>query len=382
MAGLRDWLDIQLRDYQAELRLCLRVTAAALLAFLVAQPLDVPLSGLWAVLTAIVVTQISVGGSLQATTEYVIGTLGGAIYASAVALLIPHATILGLATGLAVTIAPLAFLAVVSPSFRVAPFTAVLVLLVSSQLGEGPITAALYRLLEVAIGGVAAILVSLVVLPERARSLVIEAAAGGLDLLAQALPQLLSGFTRLVDESAVRRIQDRIGSMIIRLQTMAVDAHRERVTYFGSEATDLAPLSRTMLRLRHDFIMIARAATAPLPDIVAGRLGPLLGRIADTGNAYLRQSAAALRARRAPPTLAPVLASLQQYADEMAALRSEGITRGLSSGDVERVFALGFALEQLHRNFLDLERCVRATGRSARRRRKELQRADVEDSLG
>jgi len=81
------WLRIRLRNYRAQLRLCLRVTVAALLAFVLAQPLDVPLSGLWAVLTAIVVTQISVGGSLQATTEYVVGTIGGAIYASAIALL-------------------------------------------------------------------------------------------------------------------------------------------------------------------------------------------------------------------------------------------------------------------------------------------------------
>jgi hypothetical protein len=30
---------------------------------------------------------------------------------------------------------------------------------------------------------------------------------------------------------------------------------------------------------------------------------------------------------------------------------------------VERIFALGFALEQLRRNFRDLERCVREAAR-------------------
>src|SRR5262245_63081751 len=94
-----NWLRTRLRDYRAQLRLCLRVTAAALLAFVLAQPLDVPLSGLWAVLTAIVVTQISVGGSLQATTEYAVGMIGGAIYASVIALLVPHTTGIGLALG-------------------------------------------------------------------------------------------------------------------------------------------------------------------------------------------------------------------------------------------------------------------------------------------
>jgi uncharacterized membrane protein YccC len=375
------WVRIRLRRYQAQLRLCLRVTAAALLAFVLAQPLDVPLSGLWAVLTAIVVTQISVGGSLQATTEYVIGTIGGAIYASAIAVLIPHTTGFGLALGLVLTMAPLAFLAAVSPRFRVAPFTGVLVLLVSHQLGEGPVTAALYRLLEVAIGGICAIVVSLLVLPDRAHALETEAAASALDLLAQALSKLLAGLTHNRDESAVRQIQDEIGQAVLRLRNIAGDAQRERLTYLAPQA-DPAPLSRTLLRLRHDFIIIARAAVMPLPDRFAARLGPLLARIGESASDYLRRSAAALRNRRPPPPLAPMEAALAAYVSEMAALRSDGLTRDLPSSDVERIFALGFALEQLHRNLLDLERCVRDLARVSRHSLREPEKARVEDSLG
>jgi hypothetical protein len=40
-------------------------------------------------------------------------------------------------------------------------------------------------------------------------------------------------------------------------------------------------------------------------------------------------------------------------------LRSEGLTIPLSSEEVERIFAFGFALEQLRNNLADLERCVR-----------------------
>jgi hypothetical protein len=42
----------------------------------------------------------------------------------------------------------------------------------------------------------------------------------------------------------------------------------------------------------------------------------------------------------------------------MAALRREGVTRTLTLEWVERIFALGFALDQLGRNFNDLARCV------------------------
>jgi hypothetical protein len=38
------------------------------------------------------------------------------------------------------------------------------------------------------------------------------------------------------------------------------------------------------------------------------------------------------------------------YNSEIAALRSEGVTRTLSIAGVEQLFALGFALEQMHHN--------------------------------
>ena len=83
------------------------MTVAAVLAFALAQVWNLPLHGLWAVLTAVVLTQISVGGSLHATTEYVMGTIAGAIYAAGVGVLVPHTTTMALAGVLALTIAPL-----------------------------------------------------------------------------------------------------------------------------------------------------------------------------------------------------------------------------------------------------------------------------------
>jgi uncharacterized membrane protein YccC len=150
-----------LSRYRTQLRFCLRMTAAALLAFALAQVWDIPLHGLWAVLTAVVVTQVSVGGSLRATTEYVLGTIGGAIYAGAIGVLIPHTTALAMAGVLALTIAPLAYAAAFNPIFRAAPFTGAIVLLIGALLGEGPVQSALYRLLEVTLGGGVAVLVSL-----------------------------------------------------------------------------------------------------------------------------------------------------------------------------------------------------------------------------
>ncbi|MGB6373675.1 MAG: FUSC family protein, partial [Methylocella sp.] len=118
-------LRIQIRDLGPQLRLCLRMTAAALVSFVLGKSLNIPFGGLWAVLTAVVVTQMSVGGSLKATIEYFTGTLGGAVYAGVIAVLIPPTNEFALLIALAIAVAPLALLAAINASFRVAPFTAV-----------------------------------------------------------------------------------------------------------------------------------------------------------------------------------------------------------------------------------------------------------------
>ncbi len=133
------------------------MTAAGLAAFALAQVLDIPLHGLWVIITAVVVMQMSAGGSFRATVEYMVGTLGGAAFAGIVGVLVPHETVIAQGALLALTIAPLALAAAFNPNFRVAPFSAVLVLLISGQLGEGPIELAVTRFAEVTLGGVVAV---------------------------------------------------------------------------------------------------------------------------------------------------------------------------------------------------------------------------------
>jgi uncharacterized membrane protein YccC len=343
--------------YRSQLRFSLRMTAAGLLALIVAQSLALPLHGLWVVLTAVVVTQMSVGGSLRATIEYTIGTLGGAVYAAAIGVLFPHAGALAQGGVLALTIAPLAFAAALNPNFRVAPFSAVLVLLLSGQLGEGPIESAFTRFMEVALGGAIAIFISLLVFSQRAHSLGSESAAQILQGMAKGFPELLAGFTQQRDVNKMRDLQDDLGRSVIAFQGIVAEAKRERLVALGSDP-DPAPLSRTLLRLRHDFVIIGRAAT-PFPDDIVQRLEPLLSRLGQDISGFLGDSATALMLRRDAPSLQPAEAALKAYGLAINALRNEGLTRALSNSEVERLFALSFALEQLHNNLIDLARCVR-----------------------
>jgi uncharacterized membrane protein YccC len=193
------------------LRFGIRATISALLAFSITRVINAPLHGLWAVLTALVVMQTSAGGSIRATTDYVLGTFAGAVYATIVSL-IPHNTPLATAAVLALAIAPLAYAAARNPVFRVAPFTALIVLLLAGEFREGPIAAASIRLFEVAFGGVVAVAVSLLILPERAHSVGKRQAVIALRGLAELLPTLLSGLGRKADVEQVSVLQRGAGA--------------------------------------------------------------------------------------------------------------------------------------------------------------------------
>jgi len=336
--------------------LSIRVTIAAVGSLALAQFLHLPLP-LWAVLTAVIVTQMSVGRSLKATFDYLVGTLGGAIYGGAIGVLLPHSNEIALLAVLALAVAPLALVAAINPRFSVAPITAIIVLLVPMMTHASQIASALDRVLEVALGGATGFVVSLLLLPLNAHLLVVGAAARTLGEMARALGELLAGLTQGLDVDALHRIQDGIGQALVQLNVVAAEAEHERSARLAM-GPDTGPLLRTLLRLRHDLVMIGRAAISPLPEAFAMRLESPLARTGAAFADYLRASGAALLAHRGTPSLKAAESALDAYAAEVEALRRQGLTRGLPGDGAERFFALGFALEQMHQNFKDLERCV------------------------
>src|SRR5882724_8870557 len=186
------------RSRKAQLALALRVTVAAVGAFAIASALHLMLP-LWAVLTSLIVTQMSVGRSLKATRDYMLGTVGGAIYGGAIAVLIPHSGEVGLLALLVLAVAPLAFIAAVNPSLSSATVTAVIVLLLPTLHQSNPLDSAIDRVMEVTVGALTGLAVSFLVLPSRAIGQIRINAARLLELLAAAFAELLAGRTRGLD---------------------------------------------------------------------------------------------------------------------------------------------------------------------------------------
>src|SRR6266403_839679 len=130
---------------------------------------------------------------------------------------------------LAIALAPAVLLAALYPRFSAAPFTAVMVFFGPTITHTGPIAAAVERVIEVAVGCVIGLFVSLVVLPARAHDFVLEAATQMLALMAKFLPELFAGFTGSLDQQALSEMQNRIGDDLARLDKLAGEAVHERI---------------------------------------------------------------------------------------------------------------------------------------------------------
>ncbi|MBR0787288.1 FUSC family protein [Bradyrhizobium iriomotense] len=359
----------RIRARRTQLGLAIRVTVAATAAYAIATALHLLLP-LWAVLTSLIVTQMSVGRSLKATRDYMLGTIGGAIYGGAIAILIPYSSEAGLLGLLVLSVAPLAFIAAINPSLSAATVTAVIVLLVPTMHHSDPMTSAIDRVSEVGVGAITGLLVSFLVLPSRAVRQIRAAAAQLLELIADAFTELLAGLTRGRDNDALHLIQDGIGTAMVGLNATGAEAERERAARLSS-GPDTGPLLRTVLRLRHDVVMIGRATVVPLPVEVQMRLAAPLNEVSTVIARFLRSAAAALREGAGAPPIHPVHVALQHYAEAVAAVRQDGLLRGHPGDTAERFFALGFSLEQMHQNLCDLDRVVGewsevASGKSVR----------------
>src|SRR6266508_2999041 len=322
-----------LRGRKTQLALAVRLAVAAVAAYAIARALHLMLP-LWAVLTSLIVTQMSVGRSLKATRDYMLGTVGGAVYGGAIAMLIPHSGEAGLLALLVLAVAPMAFIGAINPSLSAATVTAVIVLLVPAMNHANPLDSTIDRLFEVTVGALTGLVVSFLVLPSRAISQIRINAAQLLELLAAAFAELLSGLTRGLDNDALHRIQDGIGTAMASLHATGLEAERERATHLSS-GPDTGPLLRTIQRLRHDVVMIGRASVVPLPANVQARLARPLSDVSKAIVDYMRAAAAALRSGSGAVDIQPVDAALQAYAAEVATLRSEGLIRGVPADVAE-----------------------------------------------
>jgi uncharacterized membrane protein YccC len=347
--GMRAWIT----GHPSEFRLGLRILIAGMAAFFVTDiVLGLPQS-YWAVLTAVIVMQASLGGALKASIDRIVGTIAGALWGVIVALTVPHGGSWLLATALTLALAPLSLLIAFQPAYRIAPATAIIVLLGSSGQEAGPIVSALHRVMEIGIGSLVGLAVALLVLPARAHRLLADQAAAVLDILALQIGQLPARLAGTGDTAYWQQTADRRRKAQEKAETLADEAMRERRNRLA-DTPDPEPLARTLRRLGVDMAQIGRASAEAWDAPLVARLSEPLGAVVEATTGFLRDCGGALIRRAAPPSIEPVAAALERLSALVAVLRQDGTTRPLPGPAVERLFGLGFALDQMRRDAEDL----------------------------
>jgi uncharacterized membrane protein YccC len=347
-ASLLKWASAK----RPELTLAVRITVAAGLAFVAVKLVGLSQSS-WAVITAIIVMQASLGGSVKAAMDRMGGTLVGAIWGAAISLSLPHQDNVQLGLAVLAVVGPTALCSALLPSFRVAPITALIVLIPSMASELAPFAFALERVCEITLGILVGVGVALFVLPARAQGVVAHAAAKVARLNAELLVALLAGLMEGQGRPDVASIQARIRAGLRQVDAAVEEASRERAAHL-SNSPDAEPLARTLHRVRHDLIIIGRVCARSLPEVIVPALRDPLAGMRDATVALLNDISEALRQRHVAPSLAAYETSLAAYIATMEQLRADGTMRRLESQEVGRVYALRFGFEQLGLDLRDL----------------------------
>lgn len=307
--------------------------------------------GYWAVFTAVIVVQGSVGGALTVSRDRLIGTLAGAVVGGVAAYLAPR-TVWGEGVALAFAVGLLAAAAAKNASLKIGPVTAAILILTAGRHADSLATAAL-RVAEILLGSVVAIAATLVVFPARARDAARGRAAtvlGQLDALLQRYGEALVARRTPVDGADLHAA---LRAGLTALEGAAQEAAQEERAHLSSRHFPQA-LPRTLWRLRNDAVVIGRSLSRSFPPAVADHLAAPAAALIEAARQSLSACAEALAAGvRTTPSRALADASTA-FHSAFQGLRETGLMRGLEFDEVGHVFGLAWALEGLARNLADL----------------------------
>ena len=341
----------QLFSRKAEARHALRVTAAALAAFVLARSLSLP-QGYWAVFTAVIVVQTSIGGTLSASIDRMIGTVTGAAVGG-VLLWLHQSWDLNLNVAVGIAVASTAFLATLRPDLKVAPITAVIMLISPSVTPEGPALAAVLRVAEIALGSVIGVAATLLIFPARAHAIAAAKAESALLLLAELAERLAERIGGGPDDPRLYPLHAGIRAALGQVEAALTDAARERSSRLSDHPLPDG-LSRVLWRIRNDVTLVARTSADPMPEAVWARLEPAAQAMLRASAEEMRAVGALVRAGVGPVDRSRLELEHQTFQDTVEGLRRDGLTRVLNFDAAGQVFGLAYALEALYRNLSDL----------------------------
>ncbi|CAN5218681.1 hypothetical protein BH10PSE11_BH10PSE11_12170 [soil metagenome] len=331
-----------------ELRQTLRVTIATLAAYVAYRFLGLQ-QGYWAVFTVMIVMQGSIGGTLGAATERMIGTLAGAVFGGLAAAFHSN-TSLGIGIALVLVTCATVWGAAIRPQLRVAPVTAAIMLL-TEPAGAPVEQFVLDRIIEIGLGGLIGVLAMVLIFPARSHTVVVTRSVAVLIRIQRLLLSEADALERgeaLVPSTEHPALRQALSAVEQALK----DADRERASRLADHRIPPA-IPRTLWRVRNDLVAIGGVLREPLPAQIAPTLAPAAARLLRAEAELTQRCATALDAVTVV-SRNDVAAAYLAFTETFSGLRQSGVMRALDFNAVGRAFGLAFTLDGLHRDLTDL----------------------------
>jgi len=345
------------------LRHALRTAIAASATAALTQVLHLE-QGYWAVFSSILVMQAHFGSSIAASWARLVGTASGAVLgalaaAGSDALLGPGMGTLTAA--MFVTIFLCALLAAKNDNLRLAGLTAAVVICLHAGAGESAFSIGLSRFLEVGLGIVVAMAVSLA-WPSHARVVLRFGLGKGLEKLAELLAALIE--SRLhghYDRPSIFHHKDALLRLFLRNRQLLASARREPGP--SSQGEELSNLLNLEDRLGEHMLAMDHAIENAPPEGFHQHLPGELGELGAALQNGLTVLARAIHDNAAadPQALARLDAALAATGRKLLDLRQQRIIAVYDLDEVMHFYSFYHALRQAARDVRD-ELARRSTG--------------------
>ncbi len=330
------------------LRQTVRVIAGTAAAFAAYKTLGLH-EGYWAVFTVLIVMQASIGGTLGAATDRLLGTLLGAVLGGIGAALGRTDTLeLGLVLVTVTGIA--ALVASVRPRLRIAPVTAAIMLL-SAPPGSSVEIFVRDRIIEIGLGGMIGVLAAMLILPARSHGVVIArtlAVLSHIERMLRAQADALTTGLALPSSPEHAALRHALAAVELAMK----DADRERASRLADHGIPAA-VPRTLWRIRNDLVLSGRALDEPLPPAAMAALAKPSAAMLIAHAALATRCSEALRTR-GKVDRGDVEACYRMFGTALDLFRRSEAAATLDFDASGRVFGLAFAAGRLHRDLLDL----------------------------
>ncbi|MFG1416218.1 FUSC family protein [Xanthobacter sp. V0B-10] len=333
-------------------KLGLKAAVAALVSYGLAYGLKLP-NGYWAVLTAILVVQSTIGASLSVAVDRTLGTVVGGVAGVAAATLAGPSTVLTfVALGGAVILT--STLAAKHSSFKLAPVTAVIVLL-SDPSHVDPWISGLHRVLEIGIGGVVGVLCALLVLPARAVFFLFPHCATAVRLCAALLALGRDGLLgRGLDAARMDALNASARKALRAADARIAEARAERALSGHRDPTEVV---RACRRLWHSVIILLRGTDTALAERLVKLLGPGLDAAVAGLCTYMEAAARHLDGEAGVDLSTPAeaaRAAVVALDGEVERLNAAGTFDDATGADLRAVFAAISACGHMMENLDEL----------------------------